>query len=330
MNDAGYLRQADRLYQYTSLQYRENEPKKFSRNYTASLYQSTSASFGGELTSSTAGLGIENGFLNLWGLSLNWDAAFPSFDTRELRGGPALRVNGKNSWSVHLNSNQAKNLNFNTCYHFTKTVNEASQYHFTHLEINWHPISRILLSSYAGYTFNQDKYQYIQTLTGMQETRYLMGSLAQETLELTFRAEFFLTPEVSLQFYGSPYFSIGRYSEFFFVNQAEAREEEDRYHAFDNTELSDLTPSNTYLVTENSTDMSYSFENPDFMFSQLRTNLVFRWEYKLGSVFYFVWSLNKTVNEKIYNPTLSENYSYLSQINGGNIFLLKLNYWFSL
>ena len=38
----------------------------------------------------------------------------------------------------------------------------------------------------------------------------------------------------------------------------------------------------------------YSIADPDFNFHQFRSNFVAKWEYRLGSFIYFVWSSERT------------------------------------
>jgi hypothetical protein len=73
-----------------------------------------------------------------------------------------------------------------------------------------------------------------------------------------------------------------------------------------------------------------TFENPDFNFRELRSNLVARWEYRPGSVFYLVWTHNRTSGESITNHSLDYNINQLFDQHASNVFLVKFNYWFSL
>ena len=74
----------------------------------------------------------------------------------------------------------------------------------------------------------------------------------------------------------------------------------------------------------------YTIENPDFNFLQLRSNFVAKWEYRPGSFLYFVWSGERTGNAASATDTMGDSFSQLWDIFPGNIFLIKLNYWFSL
>jgi hypothetical protein len=59
---------------------------------------------------------------------------------------------------------------------------------------------------------------------------------------------------------------------------------------------------------------TYDFYNPDFNFGEFRSNLVLKWDYNLGSVFYFVWTHNRTSEQKISNMAQSENFKNLWHI----------------
>ena len=74
---------------------------------------------------------------------------------------------------------------------------------------------------------------------------------------------------------------------------------------------------------------AFEFENPDFSFMQFRSNLVFRWEYKLGSTLYVVWSYDRSEWLSNYNP-VRDIFGDLFGIQGNHVFMVKLNFWFSI
>ena len=74
----------------------------------------------------------------------------------------------------------------------------------------------------------------------------------------------------------------------------------------------------------------YSIENPDFNFHEYRSNLVAKWEYRLGSFIYFVWSAERTGMAEDPSVSISDSFRQLGKAYPKNIFLIKLNYWFSL
>ena len=122
-------------------------------------------------------------------------------------------------------------------------------------------------------------------------------------------------------------FHTGSYSEFKYVTNAVADSYDDRFALYNNVILSD----GNYLLDENN-DMvtDYTIPNPDFNFHQFRSNFVAKWEYRLGSTIYFVWSSERTGNTGSSQASLKESYKELRSIFPNNIFLIKFNYWFSL
>ena len=74
----------------------------------------------------------------------------------------------------------------------------------------------------------------------------------------------------------------------------------------------------------------YTIPNPDFNFHQFRSNLVAKWEYRLGSFIYFVWSGDRTGRSSMSEASLGDSYKQMRDLFPNNIFLIKLNYWFSL
>jgi hypothetical protein len=92
-----------------------------------------------------------------------------------------------------------------------------------------------------------------------------------------------------------------------------------------------LNGNNTYEVSEtNNAPARYNFANPNFDFSQFRSNLVFRWEYRPGSQFVLVWSQDKSAFIQPGEQILSKAMSNLGDVFPNNIFLIKFNYWFSI
>jgi hypothetical protein len=76
--------------------------------------------------------------------------------------------------------------------------------------------------------------------------------------------------------------------------------------------------------------IDYSIQDPNFNFFQFRSNLVAKWEYRLGSFIYLVWSSERTGNDAFSDTSLGDSYKQLGKVFPNNIFLIKLSYWFSL
>jgi hypothetical protein len=159
-----------------------------------------------------------------------------------------------------------------------------------------------------NYIINRDNLQYITELELLPLNRYILGTINQKTLGLTIRADLNLTPEFSIQYYGSPFISRGSYSRIKYITDPKAKLFEDRFDDYTGPLSS----------------------NPDFNFHEFRSNLVAKWEYRLGSFIYLVWSSERSGTTTDSHISAGESYKQLRSIFPNNIFLIKLNYWFSL
>ena len=323
LNDMGYIRQSDFFGQGFEMSYEMNEPGNWIRNYSLQLYQEALWSFGGENTGNQVGLNFN--FMNnkLWRFNLNFLYDFSHLDIRELRGGPALMNDGRYRMGISVGTNSARDLYAGIGFHHTSFgMNNTSQ-DFLQLSVTWLPVKKLKISGSADLDQHRYHQQYVTTISGNATDEYIVGNIDRYTISFTFRGELFLTPELSLQYYGSPYYSVGKYNSFRRVDQSSSKDIDNRLEYLD---VSYDALSDNYTFERNSETLS--FRNPDFSFMQLRSNLVFRWEYKLGSTLYVVWSHDRSGWESVYNP-VRDIAGDLFSIKGNHIFMVKLNFWFS-
>ena len=144
-----------------------------------------------------------------------------------------------------------------------------------------------------------------ETVTG---ARYVLGHIDQTTHSLTIRLNVSLTPDLTIQYYGSPFVSSGSYTAFKKTTDTVAAQYEDRFHVYGPDEIAFVPEDNTYVVqeAEGGPGSRYSFGNPSFSFRQFRSNLVARWEYKPGSALYVVWSQGRTSDSDLYEDSLGQ------------------------
>ena len=186
------------------------------------------------------------------------------------------------------------------------------------------PIDALRLAAEFDYIYNRDELQYVDEVEDGGTTKSILGEINQKTLQITFRADFNITPELSLQYYGSPFASIGRYSNFKYVILSDAKNYNDRFQMINPVLNGEVYDENGDSVVD------YSFDDPDFDFYQFRSNMVFRWEFKPGSQIYLVWSNERTNYINPGSSDLTDTKKRLSEAYPNNIFLIKLNYWFSI
>ena len=251
-------------------------------------------------------------------------------ETAILRGGPPVDVNPRWGTDLVVETDGSKRVSA-TIYHGT-VLGDIRYAQFANATINYRPMPKLNLSARVDYTYWNKELEYIgkpETENGNKQI-YLMGALKQEVIGFTARIDYIITPELSIQFYGNPFFSTGKYTQFKRVTHTMDKNYENRFYLLQPNEQVYNIQANTYLVNETTTSYRYTFDNPDFSFREFRFNLVARWEYKPNSILYLVWAQDRSGRDSSYVPSFTQNTKALFNYYPGNVFMLKLNYWFSI
>jgi hypothetical protein len=331
MNDLGYLRLADAMNQKSEISFNENTPKDFYRNYSLSVGQQSDWDFGGRLLQTAYDFSANITLKNDWFFDCSTSRTPEWRDTRLLRGGPALTLDGNWNWGISIRTDSRKKLSYSLKSQYIRVDDGISRNFTLTPGLVWRIGTQFNFSSNISYLYNIDDAQYIYTNNFNNSNRYILGRIEQNTWTMTFRADYAFTPNLILQYYVNPFISSGSYSHIKYVADADAEGFDKRYHTFSGTEIINMPETNSIAFDENgngSTD--YSINNPDFNFFEMYSNLVLRWEYTPGSTLYFVWTNSRSdyINESV--QSMSNNADRLFTIKPQNIFMMKLNYWFTL
>ncbi len=328
LNDVGYLRQADLRANQLFLGWTEPSPKGVFRTYSAQASREDQWDYGGLQVKARTGLETTATFRNKMtgqaGLWYNQDV-----DTRALRGGPALRTHDYYTAQFSTGTDYARRLSISAKGEHSWALrgddSEASKLYAT---VRLRPSNRLSLAAEAGYETLLDNLQYVATSGSSAGPRWVLGRIDQDTWSFTLRANLTLSPELTLQYYVSPFLSTGRYTRFKRATDTLAQAYDQRFHEYGPEEIAYGTAANAYAVTE-AGGPAYGFANPDFTFRQFRSNLVARWEFKPGSSVYVVWSQGRTGSVPYAQPSFSRSWDALWQAPADNVFLVKLSYWLS-
>ncbi len=325
LNDVGYMRQADYISEDFDIQYRVNKPKGIFLDYSVKLSQGHQWSYGGENIWDDMDVYLKMRFKNYWRFNFLVDRIFNQIDTRELRGGPSLRKDGKNTVKIALQTNAQKDLLLGVNSNFSRSDDDITKEDSYSFIVNWRVSNRFSLSNESVFSSEKDNGQYLRYRTINSKREYVVGLLNRQTFYTTLRAEFFITPEISLQYYGSPYVSTGEYLQDGYRKVADSKSK-DLAKRYDFLEV-----NNGLLVDENN-NVYHDFDdyNFDFDFREFRSNFVARWEYKTGSTLYFVWTNNRMEYIDQYNSSVFDSLKGIRKVKSENAFMIKLSYWFSL
>jgi hypothetical protein len=327
LNDLGYLRQADLLANQVFLGWSEPKPGAVFREYSVQLSREDQRDFGGLQTRATTGFDGSAQFRNKWRTTGRFGFE-QVVDTRALRGGPALRWHDYFFSGLGAESDPSRRASFSLRGEHSWAVGDDTRYSSVAGELRLRPSNRLSLSAAVFYEQLADNLQYVTTTETGSGPRYVLARILQDNWSLTLRANLSITPELTLQYYGSPFLGTGRYTAFKTGTDTLAKRYEDRFHLYSDGEIAYDPAANRYQVVE-AQGASYAFDNPDFSFRQFRSNLVARWEYKPGSTLYVVWSQGRTGSVPIWESSWSANWNALWSLRPDNVFLVKLSYWFS-
>ncbi len=327
LNDLGYMQSADLIEQQNNVAFIVNHPVSIFRAYRVDLQQFNDWNFGGAYLGSGSHLIYTSQFSNRWSLLFNLIYHTQSIDTRILRGGYDMKVPYTVYSFGELGTDHSKNISAQLDYEFNHNGHNSLRNYSLSPGINFRPVNTLLIGVTANYAHNHNELQYVTTLNATQGTRYILGTIDQKTIGLTFRIDYSITPVFSIQYYGSPFVSRGYYKDFKYITNPESREYYNRFSLYNDPVR---TGDQLWLDENIDNTLDYTISDPDFNFHQFRSNFVAKWEYRPGSLLYLVWSSDVTGNVNPVNTGLGDSMGQLWNRFPDSIFLVKFSYWFSL
>lgn len=329
LNDIGFLSRADEVNQWTWVGYRITKPFSIFNNISLNANERFSWDFGGQSLGGITNVNSHIQFKNQWRIGGGLTYEFDNISNSRLRGGPSLKLPGGVGTNIYVNSDQRKNIMLNFGYYNFVARENAADIHNFWMWTSYRPSNAMSLSFNPFYTTRNRLMQFVGTQEMNNDDRYLFGTIDQKTLGVTFRLNYSITPNFTIEYYGSPFVSAGEYMDFKRITDPLADRLDQRYAAL--TGESVTYADDVYSFDENGDGVSdYSLDNPDFNFREFNSNLVVRWEYHPGSTLYLVWSQGRSsfVNDGrfSYRRDLNDLFSSDAQ----NVFLLKISRWFSM
>jgi hypothetical protein len=331
MNDMGFQRNADDITHYNWMAYRSLKPFSVFRRLQVNYNHYVSWNFDGKHTYLGFNTNSHATFNNNWrvGFGMNYTAVDQSDSA--LRGGPMLRLPKSFDYNAYIGSDQTKNVYFRIRGGQTKGEDQSFTRKYASLTMTYVPINSFNISLSASINSNNRKLQYVTNDSYNENTRYVNASLDQDTFNMSLRLNYTIAPNLSIQYYGSPFISRGRYSNFKYIRDSQATTFTDRFQSYSNDQISYDRNSDSYLIDENKdATTDYTIGNPNFSSIQFQSNLVARWEYIPGSEIFLVWSQGLTRSGNAEDKLLSSLGDNIFGQTAHNIFLIKATYRFML
>lgn len=333
--DFGRLNYAGDITTTHRIQYRETRPGKYLRAYSmqASLqpywYFDTDLGVRYNLLNNNSVT-----FKNFWVATLNTTRYFRGNDAQMTRGGPSMgtplgwnttaslrnNAGASTAWSGSANwkSNELGDHTWSITGSISARPTPSLQFSVEPNYANEHG---------AASTFNGPiNRQWLVTLPGGRaETngnRYIFGLVDRRTLSTQFRVSYSFKPDITLDVYAEPFAASGQYEGY-----GETLRRLDmnlRMYGTDGTTITRLADGSNQVTDGASV---FSIPNRDFRTLSYRSNVVLRWEWRPGSIFYAVWQQNRASSTTDGRPIGAGDLFDSWAAPGSNIFLVKTTIW---
>jgi hypothetical protein len=267
----------------------------------------------------TSGLRLENAFNTNGhiGLRNNWNfhaggtiaGIGETYCDRCTRGGPAVRNSrGFYPW-FGVNGDGRKN--FIPYMWVNLNYGDEGNSHGYSLSPSFDLKLQTNLQMSVGANFGHyyDDSQWLGNFTEGDVTHYSFARLDQRNTSMSVRINYAATPDLTLEFYGEPFSTTGKYSS---VRELSATPNAASY-------------ANRYRPYTPPAGTDFEFD-----FKQLRTNTVLRWEYRPGSTVFLVWAHGRQQGtNQVQTGSWRADFRDLFDLHPDNTFLIKVAYWLS-
>ena len=245
-------------------------------------------------------------FLNYWTVGAHVGLFRRAADNWGTRGGPAMTAPGARIGFVSLDSDSRKRVVFSV--RGSGARNDFGAWSAdAGLSLEVKPASSIRVSAGPEFSRSHDAAQYVRTETGVDApatfgNHYIFSNLDRTQVSMSTRATWVISPRMSFQLYAQPLLAAGDYWNF----KALAAP-----RTFDFNPLGEM------------------FDNPDFNFKSLKVNALFRWEWRLGSTLYIVWTEQRQDFRHPGQFSLGRDARALFAAPPDDVLMIKVSYWLS-
>lgn len=329
-NDIGFMRETDRIQQNVWINRRWLTPGSVFRRFNVNLNQWSAHTFGGERRWLGGNVNANYTLLNYWsgwfGINRNWGGISPT----ALRGGPGIRTPGNYSGWFGMQSDERKSVRGFSSVSFNLNDEGAGSSFGINANLTWRPVPNVDVSAGPSLNYNRSEWQYLDAPLVGAAPEYLFGELRQRTTSMTVRSNVTFTPTLSLQLYAQPFISSGNYVGFKRVVDPRADRFADRFDRFDGDRAVRTASGDVSIDLEGDGQADVTLGNPDFTVLSFRSNVVLRWEYKLGSTLFLVWQHGRSGFDSDGRFEFGTRVGDIFRSPSENVLLVKLNYWLSL
>ena len=262
-NDVGFLQRADDINAYLYLQYIETRPTRYYRSFYVDANMWSNFTFGGETSARAIAVSTNWTWPDTSSTRVIVERDADRLDPRVLRGGPSMRIPGRNLLTVAASTDDRSPLSLDVSGWGGRNDGGVSYWVGGSAQLRIRPCSFIQLVVSPWYQHSLDGWAYISQPDG---GNVVVAHMPRDIVNVTLRASVALTTNLTLQLYTMPYLTAGSRSGFAEVVEPRSANFADHFRP------------------------ATSDADRNVWFAQTRTNGILRWEYSPGSSAYLVWA----------------------------------------
>jgi hypothetical protein len=326
-NDLAFLSRADYKWMSANLFRYWTKPTKYYRNLALIGGSQQQFNYDGDRTDRQfhGYLGAE--LANFWNVSTFYIQRPESFDDRQTRGGPVVRVPKRTFVALNVNTDSRRSVVVSFNPNVSRNTDGGRGYSLS-ANVTVKPVSNVNVSLGPAVDFADARAQFVtsgadSTAALFYGRRYIFSNLKQRDLSMETRVNVTFTPTLSLEMYAQPFIASAAFYNYKQYDRPRGLQKT----AFTPTEITQASRVYTVDVDGAGPAQPISFDNPDFTERSLRGNAVLRWEYRPGSTLFLVWSQSRDDFSADGDLVYSRDRSALFKAHPNNVFLLKASYW---
>jgi len=301
INDAGYLERANFIHTDWNAGWKDTTPGKLIRESTTFLEFFYWRNWRGERINGGYQVNTHILFANYWQMftELHWRPAH--FDDREVGDGTALQRSGRLGWELAIESDPRERI--------TASWSQAA-YFVAHGitytgdgDVMLHALPQLDVELLPSVLVARGEPRYV--LTDPATGDHVFGRQSALAVGATLRTTYTFTPRATLQLYGQLFGESVAYRDFGSVAAADRE-----------VELGDIVPTSAPTMDTSSSS------------TILNASVVFRWEWRLGSTLYAVYSRSQGA-DRVFGSQGDVSIPWTRGLGAAStqVFLLKLSYW---
>ena len=331
VNDMGYMSQADAVNGHAGLGYKWTEPNRWRKDMSVVAVAMMTGNRDGDVTSRGLYVNPSVTLANDWSLNPEYFLLPSATNDRRTRGGPTMFEPASSWWQLSFDSDPKRRTTWHLVWSGSLAPSSGTQAASLAPSVEWKPASNFTLSVGPGLDRTLEDAQYVTRVAAPGEVpagfgglRYVFARMDQTTLSANLRLDVSFTRNLTLQTYVQPLISAARFGGF--KELARAGSYEFVRYGRDGGSSYDRE---TGIVDPGAGGTPFALADPSFNFKSLRGNAVLRWEYRPGSVLYFVWTQERTDSEDLGDLRFGPSTRRLFDAQANDIFMVKATYYLS-